>query len=53
MFRDLVSYFSTLEHMSEFSKGIIDSRRIAFYLSATALMLALTHQAFQYRRWKA
>ena len=53
IFRDLVSYFSTLEHMSEFSKGIIDSRRIAFYLSATALMLALTHQAFQYRRWKA
>ena len=51
--RDFVSYFCTLEHMGEFSKGIIDSRRIAFYLSMTALLLMLTHQVFQYRRWKA
>ena len=49
---DLVSYFSMLEHMGEFSKGIIDSRRIVFYLSATALTLVLTHQVFQARRWK-
>jgi len=53
VFRDAVGYFCTLEHMGEFSKGIIDSRRIAFYLSATAMMLTLTHQVFQYRRWKA
>ena len=52
-FRDLVSYFCMLEHMGEFSKGIIDSRRIVFYLSGTALMLVLTHQTFQYRRWKS
>lgn len=52
-FRDLVSYFSTLEHMGEFSKGIIDSRRLVFYGSATIWMLVLTHQVFQYRRWKA
>jgi ABC-2 type transport system permease protein len=51
--RDIVSYFSTLEHMGEFSKGIIDSRRIVFYGSATVLMLVLTHHVFQFRRWKA
>jgi ABC-2 type transport system permease protein len=52
-FRDLVSYFSTLEHMGEFSKGIIDSRRIVFYGSSTLVMLMLTHTVFQHRRWKA
>jgi len=51
--RDIVSYFSTLEHMGEFSKGILDSRRLVFYGSATCVMLILTHYVFQFRRWKA
>ncbi len=52
MLRDIVAYFSTIEHMGEFSKGIIDSRRIVFYGSSTLLMLFLTLQIFQFRRWK-
>jgi len=52
-FRMLVSYCSVLEHMGEFSKGLIDSRRFVFYGSGTALMLLLTHQVFQFRRWKS
>lgn len=51
--REIVGYFSTLEHMGEFSKGIIDSRRLVFYGSATVFMLVLTLQFFQFRRWKA
>ena len=51
--RMLVSYCSVLEHMGEFSKGVLDSRRFVFYGSGTALMLLLTHQVFQFRRWKA
>lgn len=52
-FRMLSSYSSVLEHMGEFSKGMIDSRRFVFYGSGTALMLLLTHRVFQYRRWKS
>jgi len=52
-FRMLSSYSSVLEHMGEFSKGMIDSRRFVFYSSGTLLMLLLTHQVFQYRRWKS
>jgi len=52
MLREIVGYFSTLEHMGEFSKGIIDSRRLVFYGTATFFMLVLTHQFLQYRRWK-
>lgn len=51
--RDLVSYFSAIDHMATFSRGIVDSRPIVFYLSMTALFLALTHQVFQRRKWKS
>jgi ABC-2 type transport system permease protein len=51
--RDVISYFSAVEHMTDFSKGVIDSRPIVWYLSMTVLVLFLTHQVFQYRKWKA
>ena len=51
--RMMASYCSVLEHMGEFSKGVLDSRRFVFYGSGTALMLLLTHQVFQFRRWKS
>ena len=50
--RDFVGYFSAIEHMSEFSKGIIDTRPIVFYITMTCLMLFLTLQVFQSRKWK-
>lgn len=51
--REFFSYFSTLQHMADFSRGLIDSRRIVWYLSMTGLILFITHQVFQYRKWKA
>ena len=50
--RDFLAYFSAIEHMSEFSKGIFDSRPIVFYLSMTLFFLVLTHHVFQSRKWK-
>jgi ABC-2 type transport system permease protein len=50
--RDLLGYFSALEHMGTFSRGVIDTRPIVLYLSMTILMLVLTHQAFQSRKWR-
>lgn len=51
--KDMNSYISAVEHMRDFSKGIIDSRPIVWYLSMTALMTFMTLQIFQYRKWKA
>jgi len=51
--RDVFGYFSAIEHMEGFSKGIIDSRPIVWYLTMTTLMLVLTYQVFQTRKWKA
>ena len=50
--RELLGYFSAIEHMGTFSRGIIDTRPIVLYLSMTVLMLALTYQAFQSRKWR-
>jgi len=51
--RDIFAYFSPTQHMEDFSKGIIDSRPIVWYVSMTALMTFLTLQVFQFRKWKA
>lgn len=50
--RDLIYYFSTIEHMKEYSLGLFDTRPVVFYLSMTGFMLFLTLHVFQYRRWK-
>ena len=52
-FRDLVSYFSSVEHMRDFSSGVIDTRPVVFYLTMTAFIQILTFQIFQYRKWKS
>jgi ABC-2 type transport system permease protein len=50
--RGLLGYFSAIEHMGTFSRGIIDTRPIVLYLSMTAVVLALTYQVFQSRKWR-
>ena len=51
--RELFGYFSAIEHMSQFSMGIIDSRPVVWYCSMTVFMLFLTLQVFQFRKWRA
>ena len=51
--KNLFSYISTVEHMADFSRGLIDSRPIVCYLSMTVLMLVINFQVFQYRKWKS
>ncbi len=50
--REIFGYFSAIEHMENFSKGIIDSRPIVWYVTMTTWMLVLTYQVFQTRKWK-
>lgn len=40
------------EHMRDFSRGIIDTRYVVFYLSLTVLFLFLTYRVVESRRWK-
>src|SRR4051812_25938763 len=50
--RDLLGYFSAIEQMGTLSRGEIDTRPIVLYLSLTIVMLGLTYQAFQSRKWR-
>jgi ABC-2 type transport system permease protein len=50
--RDLLGYFSAIEHMGTFSRGVIDTRPIVLYVSMTIVVLMLTYQAFQFRKWR-
>ncbi len=48
----LFHYISVHEHLSYFSRGLVDLRPIAFYLSMSVLTLLFTHHLVDYRRWK-
>ena len=50
--RSLLGYFSAIEHMGTFSRGVIDTRPIVLYLSMTMVMLTITYQIFQSRKWR-
>ncbi len=39
--KDWLNYLNLWDHMDEFARGVVDSRRIVYYLSATALFLFL------------
>src|ERR1700704_3248206 len=50
--RQLLGYFSALDQMGTLSRGEIDTRPMVLYLSLTAVMLTLTYQVFQSRKWR-
>jgi ABC-2 type transport system permease protein len=47
----LVNYFSLSFHFEGFSRGLIDSRDIAFYLLTTGVFLFLNTRVLMFRKW--
>lgn len=50
--RQVFGYLNLWDHMDEFAKGIVDSRRVVYYLSATLFFLFLTSRALEDRKWR-
>jgi len=50
--RDWLGYVSAIEHIGTYSRGIFDTRPVVLYLSMTVLVLTITYQAFQSRKWR-
>lgn len=48
----LFDYISSKQHLYYFTKGLIDSRAIVYYLTATIFILFLTHHVINHRRWR-
>jgi ABC-2 type transport system permease protein len=49
----VLSYLSILQHFDSFSKGVIDSRDVVYYLSAIFIGLFLTARSLESLRWRA
>lgn len=49
---EALSYIAMREQMRDFTRGIIDTRHVVFYLSVTILFLFMTYRVVESRRWK-
>jgi ABC-2 type transport system permease protein len=49
----VMKYLSITSHFQDFSRGVIDSSHVIFFLSVVAAALFLTYLSLQTRRWRA
>jgi gliding motility-associated transport system permease protein len=49
---DIVQYLSILRHYDDFSRGVIDTSSIVFYLSLAVLGLFVTQRSLDSMRWR-
>jgi len=50
--RDFTMYYSSVAHMLDFSRGVLDTRPVVFYLSGAAMMLLITIKVVEARKWR-
>lgn len=50
--RRIFGYVNLGQHMDDFAKGIVDSRRLVYYASASGLFLFLTTRALAAKKWR-
>lgn len=48
---EALKYVAMREHMRDFSRGIVDTRYVVFYVSLTVFFLFLTCRVIESRRW--
>jgi ABC-2 type transport system permease protein len=48
----VLSYFSLFKQMEDFTRGVVDTRTVVFYLTTTFFFLFLTLRVVESRRWK-
>jgi len=50
--KEAFGYMNLWQHMEDFSRGIVDSRRLVFYASATLLFLFLASRSLEAKKWR-
>lgn len=50
--KQALGYMNVWNHIEEFSNGIVDSRRLVFYLSGTFFFLFLASRALEDKKWR-
>jgi ABC-2 type transport system permease protein len=49
---DVTAYLSIIEHLDDFTKGVIDTKHVAYYLSLITFGLFLTARSVDGERWR-
>jgi ABC-2 type transport system permease protein len=52
LFTDVTAYLSIIEHFDDFSKGVIDTTHVLYYLSLISFGLFLTVKSVDTERWR-
>jgi ABC-2 type transport system permease protein len=52
LLKEVFAYLSLPRHMEDFSRGIVDSRRLVYYVSVSALFLFLAARALAVKKWR-
>jgi ABC-2 type transport system permease protein len=52
-FREAVTPFSSVLHMLEFSRGVVDTRPVVLYVTSTLLVITVAVRLLESRRWRA
>jgi ABC-2 type transport system permease protein len=52
MFTDVTAYLSIIEHFDDFTKGVLDTTHIIYYVSLITLGLFLTAKSVDTERWR-
>lgn len=50
--KSVFGYLNLWNHMDEFARGVVDSRRLVYYASATLFFLFLTTRVLETRKWR-
>ena len=50
--KEVLGYMNLLEHMDEFGKGIVDTRRLIYYFTTVVLFLFLTARTLENKKWR-
>ena len=49
--KNVLTYMNLLQHMEDFGKGIVDTRRLVYYLSTSVLFLFFTSRTLAAKKW--
>ena len=52
MGKQVLGYIGIWNHIDEFASGIVDTRRLVFYLSGTLFFLFLASRALEDKKWR-
>ena len=50
--QDVLAYVNVIQHQQDFAQGIVDTRRLVYYLSATVFFLFLASRSLEGNKWR-